>query len=87
MHELDHYTIICVVDKSLELFSQMTAPDCPLPGVTFYDSNLGWCVLVDDDADAFAGWLARHTDAGTWVTMREATDEDRARLEELQHGR
>ena len=54
-------------------------------GIEFYDAISGRQMLLVAEGESFAGWLCyRHPD-GQWVSLRKATNEDRAKLESAQH--
>jgi hypothetical protein len=49
-------------------------------GVRFFDGASRREMLLVDDGERYGGWLCyRHPD-GQWVTLRKATDDDRARI-------
>jgi len=51
-------------------------------GLRFMDANIGEMLLIDEGEDC-GGWLCyRHPD-GQWVTLRRATEADKAVIDNL----
>lgn len=59
--------------------AQMNAPWEP-EGIRFFDKTSGRDLLLVAEGQPHAGWLCYRHREGQWVTLREATDEDRFRI-------
>lgn len=67
----------------------MTPIHGPCPeGFRFWDNaNQREMLLVDNDGSAYHGWLCYLGADGQWVTLRKATEDDLARIEEAKAAR